>query len=809
MHYNGSVFTDENIGFSFNRTDTVMFKLHRSSDIRHLKDRIEKKVNRSVQDITYRQPIRNGVDDDVFYVMMQIDTDSAVKSMFQCHYTMPQLKTIELYVRLEDEAYPTQSSYSHQYGVSQTTDDEITQNNEPFIRNEEVGEYSDDELDDVRFEDLFGDDDDDGHDELMQSEVIYAQPINLYNPPVHMSNICMESSQPIYIFENEKPNHNGEKLEVGLVFENKEECVLFLQHWHISNNLDYAVYKSDSVRYIIKCTNPQCVFKCRAVVRKKSTLWEIATIKGSHTCTTTSMSQDHRKLDSEIISHSIRELVNSDASLKVKVIQAHIAEKYGYRISYRKAWIAKIKAVEALYGNWETSYNDLPQWLLVLKTYLPGTVIQLETLPIITDDGTQLGDKRKFHRLFWAFEPCIRGFSFCKPIVQIDGTWLYGKYKGTLLMAVAQDGNGNIFPIAFALVEGETKDGWSFFLKNLRMHVTPQANLCLISDRHPSIKSAYDDPENGWQFPPSSHVYCIRHIAQNFMREFRNKALRKTVVNMGYALTKATFNYYRGELRRTDRAALEWIDNIPRAKWSRAFDGGQRWGHMTTNLAESMNSVLKAIRNLPITALVKSTYYRLGSLFGKRGHDWTKLLASGQTFTKNCIKGMADEAIKSSSHNVIQFDRERFCFMVAECINQRDGRPLGTFSVDLRRGWCDCGRFQAFHLPCSHVIAACASIRQDHNMHIPDVFKVLSVFKVYSQSFLGLPHQQNWPTYEGFTLCHDETMRRNKKGRPNSTRITTEMDDFEKEKRRCGICREIGHMRRKCPNVAGPSNRPV
>ncbi|CAK8543282.1 unnamed protein product [Lathyrus sativus] len=94
-------------------------------------------------------------------------------------------------------------------------------------------------------------------------------------------------------------------------------------------------------------------------------------------------------------------------------------------------------------------------------------------------------------------------------------------------------------------------------------------------------------------------------------------------------------------------------------------------------------------------------------------------------------------------------------------------------------------------------------------MHIPDIFKVLSVFKVYSESFLGLSHQQNWPTYEGFTLCHGETMGKNKKGRPNSTRITTEMDDFEKEKRRCGICREIDHMRRKCPNVAGPSNWPV
>ncbi|CAK8544169.1 unnamed protein product [Lathyrus sativus] len=170
---------------------------------------------------------------------------------------------------------------------------------------------------------------------------------------------------------------------------------------------------------------------------------------------------------------------------------------------------------------------------------------------------------------------------------------------------------------------------------------------------------------------------------------------------------------------------------------------------------------------------------------------------------------MNDETSKSSSHNIIQFDRKRLCFMVAKRINQHDGRPLGTFSVDLRRGWCDYGRFQAFHLPCSHVIASCASIRQDHNMHIPDVFKVLSVFKVYSESFFGLPHHENWPIYEGFTLCHDETMRRNKKWRPNNTRIRTKMDDLEKEKRRCEICREIDHMHRKCLNVADPSNRPV
>ncbi|CAK8565594.1 unnamed protein product [Lathyrus sativus] len=229
---------------------------------------------------------------------------------------------------------------------------------------------------------------------------------------------------------------------------------------------------------------------------------------------------------------------------------------------------------------------------------------------------------------------------------------------------------------------------------------------------------------------------------------------------------------------------------------------------MTSNLAQAMNFILKATRNLSITALVPSTYYRMDSLFGKRGHKWTKILATGKVFTDGCNKGMADEVAKANTHNFMQFDRERFYFMVQEKINQNDGRPTGTFSVDLRNRWCDCGKFQAFHLPCSHVIATCSSIRQDYTIHIPEVFIVLNVIRIYKESFLGLPHEKNWPKYEGFTLCHDDSMRRNKKGRPTSSRIITGMDDAEKEKRRCGICREIGHMRRKCPNVVGLSNRP-
>ena len=46
-----------------------------------------------------------------------------------------------------------------------------------------------------------------------------------------------------------------------------------------------------------------------------------------------------------------------------------------------------------------------------------------------------------------------------------------------------------------------------------------------------------------------------------------------------------------------------------------AYDRGKRYKHMTTNLAESINSVLKGSRSLPICALVKTIFERTNAWF--------------------------------------------------------------------------------------------------------------------------------------------------------------------------------------------------
>jgi len=233
-----------------------------------------------------------------------------------------------------------------------------------------------------------------------------------------------------------------------------------------------------------------------------------------------------------MICRCILPLVKQSSSLSIAVLQAEIRSRYNHEPSYRKTWIAKQKAIERLFGNWELSFAELPAWLNAMQHFVPGSIVRLQKGVAYDEQGQVDSSKKVFQRLFWSFGPCIEAFRFCKRIVQIDGTHLYGKYRGTLLVAVSQDGNRNIVPLAFAIVEGETLDAWSFFLQNLREHVTPQDGICYISDRHKSIKSVMKNGGEIWQPPRAYHAYCIRHIGANVLQRFKNQQLKNMTLTI-------------------------------------------------------------------------------------------------------------------------------------------------------------------------------------------------------------------------------------------------------------------------------------
>ncbi|RYQ87901.1 hypothetical protein Ahy_B09g095438 isoform J [Arachis hypogaea] len=311
---------------------------------------------------------------------------------------------------------------------------------------------------------------------------------------------------------------------------------------------------------------------------------------------------------------------------------------------------------------------------------------------------------------------------------------------------LSQDGNQNIVPIAFAIVEGETSDAWYFFLSRLRKHVVTRDGVGLISNQHDSIKSA---------------------IARS------SKTMRE--YNMRYQ-----------KLHEQGEIYTEWLDKIPRSQYALAFDEGYRWGCMTTNLVECINSVLKGVRNLPVTALVKETFNRLNELFTRKRAEAEAQMNVGHVFSEFVITKLQAYQRAAGNIQVNCLDMQNEIFEVREI-------PIGVeYRVNLRQCRCDCGDFQVDRIPCLHVFATCANQHLDWQVYVNEVYRLDEIRKVYRARFRPLGDPTTWPVYQGPRMIPNPTFKRVCIGHP-------------KKPRRCRICGGNGHRCSRCPQDVGSS----
>ncbi|XP_016164203.1 uncharacterized protein LOC107606680 [Arachis ipaensis] len=322
----------------------------------------------------------------------------------------------------------------------------------------------------------------------------------------------------------------GVEFRVGHKFRSREAVLQGVKNYSIHRSAEYRVIESDRLKYHVQCRQAEngCQWSLRVALRQNLGYWEVRRVGGVHTCLAPTMSQDHR------------------------AVQA----SYHFKPSYRKVWTAKQKAIAQIYGHWEELYNEVPKLLQALQSYFSGTIFVLRVKPFY-DGHLLVCDYSMFDKVFWSFPSCVKAFKNCKPFVSVDGMHLYGRYGGVLLIAVAQDGNNNILPIAFAIVESESTESWSFFLTNLRHHVTPQNGLLVISDRSQAIKAALSADDSGWHPPRAYHAYYIRHMAANFMTRFKSAEDKRYLINAAYSPNRAGYEWYMDVLRGVSPAMVD------------------------------------------------------------------------------------------------------------------------------------------------------------------------------------------------------------------------------------------------------------
>jgi hypothetical protein len=155
--------------------------------------------------------------------------------------------------------------------------------------------------------------------------------------------------------------------------------------------------------------------------------------------------------------------------------------------------------LELLFDTNEESFQNLPRILLAIR--------DLNLISIVIWDHKMVDDNKvTFERAFFAFDASIDGFQYCHPLISINDTHLYGKYKAKLLVVAAYNMHNRVYPLRFDIIKEETNNNWSWFLDLLHQYVIGYyTRLCIISGRNVAITAfiAHIFPERiGY------HQYC-------------------------------------------------------------------------------------------------------------------------------------------------------------------------------------------------------------------------------------------------------------------------------------------------------------
>ncbi|GJR30840.1 mutator type transposase [Tanacetum coccineum] len=93
---------------------------------------------------------------------------------------------------------------------------------------------------------------------------------------------------------------------------------------------------------------------------------------------------------------------------------------------------------------------------------------------------------RTFRRVYVCLGALKQGFRACdREILGLDGCFMSSPWPGQILTAVGVDANNRIYPVAYVIVEAESKASWCWFLNLLREDLGIEANFnyTFISDR--------------------------------------------------------------------------------------------------------------------------------------------------------------------------------------------------------------------------------------------------------------------------------------------------------------------------------------
>ncbi|XP_022889041.1 uncharacterized protein LOC111404470 [Olea europaea var. sylvestris] len=287
----------------------------------------------------------------------------------------------------------------------------------------------------------------------------------------------------------------------------------------------------------------------------------------------------------------------------------------------------------------------------------------------------------------------IRGWEHCRPVIVVDGTYLNGKYGGTLFTACTQDANNSIFVLTFGIGDNEDDKFWIWFFDKLKKAYGNREGLHFVSDCHPSIKNAIKHV-----YPGACCGICSYHLLQN-LKSYYGKSRQNITQAFNSAVRAYTleeYDYNMSLVTTMNEKIISYLADVGPEKHK--DDAHETFTKLSSKYEKEIRKMSMDLRNLRLYV---------------NGTNLCNMISKSVTY------------ISPSNQTIFSVSNER-----------------STFVVDIEQRTCTYRILQVDLLPCPHILAVITNIRRYPYDYCSYYYTKDAYLNVYQDSVYPVGNQE-------------------------------------------------------------------
>ncbi|KAF3967267.1 hypothetical protein CMV_008731 [Castanea mollissima] len=323
----------------------------------------------------------------------------------------------------------------------------------------------------------------------------------------------------------------------------------------------------------------------------------------------------------------------------------------------------------------------------------------------------------------------------------------------------------------------------------LRSAISTSRPITFVSDREKGLKKVVLEV-----FHDAGYGYSIYHLMENFKKNLKGPfhgdgrgSLPGTFVAAAQAVRLDSFRMCTEQIKRVSSKAYDWVMQIEPEYWTNAVFKGERYNHITVNVAELFTNWIDEVRELPIIQKIEVLRSKMMELIHTRQIEasrWsTKLTPSKE-------EKLHEKTPKANGLKVL-ISSDTLFEVHDDLINV----------VDIDKWECSCLGWKATGLPCHHAIAVFNSTGRNVYDYCSGHFAADSFRLTYSESINPVSAILK-PLSDGKTALDSPQVLPPCTSRPPSQHRepTSTKPEGESNKRpvSCTRCKELGHNKSTC-----------